>query len=297
MDTLSALSEDPELAQTMVQLLYDKLQQKRRELDDLRRVAKTTEVQNLADQIESCKTDYKHLKKENAELQIAFSATEVTYDDARTKLQVLLGRIKALENELESTASESFDFSAFLEASPHQSGLLPPFSAIKPLARANRLPQAIRDRFGTVNLLVIKKEDALWIEDEIERTILLAPSFVYVPSDRQGKGVWKAREINGLLKKDQGRYSDIICKTSGAYYYLGRFECLHFSPVSLETASGFSAQAARRAVDATVTSPEEVAPVVSRLVDDMYRDGVLSLEYFALQRCSFDHVTATALEV
>ncbi|KAI0361741.1 hypothetical protein OH77DRAFT_458519 [Trametes cingulata] len=362
---MDALTQDPELAQTMVRLLYDKLRQKRRELDELRgevpdetllidsstlrrennelkeemitlrlsleaaregqdckviasenieemglqshhtmedmkctELEQMAEVQGLADEIETCKSNYKRAKKENMELHASLSKTQANFDDVQISLQAVRDKVKALEDQWEATPDQ-FDFSDFLASNPSKGSCYLSESAMKPLVPSKAISEGSQTTGARadVRLLVIDQEDTVWTEENMERMVLFGAAFLYVPGGRQGKGVWKLRDVNYILKNTQRHYSNVVCKAGGAYYYLGCYECLHFSSVTLDTATRIlGTEATRRAVDATVTSREQVAPVVCQLVDDMYKAGVLSLECFALQRSGFDHELESALK-
>jgi len=137
-------------------------------------------------------------------------------------------------------------------------------------------------------------DEALWLGNGTRHCLLFLPSYRYNAEAGGGSGSWEISNCQGEYVV--GRQREFFHLHRNAWYYYGIFECVGMSFITTEDVLKLSTS---RIVDnihkRTILHSDLVPPLITKMVQNMYAQGVLKVHCIGLRCVGFNHGLDNAL--
>jgi len=201
------------------------------------------------------------------------------------ELRVALSNCTEELEQSRKAVDSKFDFGEFLKDFPYEpvDGQIE-WSSIRPYTR-NVHSELHKDVMGArKHLYFINYNEVIWSPSGIALGLVVKPTFQYNPKS-QG-GVWTRLKD----EFDVGKQMDVCCSSSESsktFRYLGTYERVGDQDammIASESLKSLGSEKLNHASKCTTLYPDLVSPSQTRMVNNMYKQGVIKLQCFVI-RC------------
>ncbi|KAL1952056.1 hypothetical protein VTO73DRAFT_1205 [Trametes versicolor] len=253
----------------------------------------------LADRVKRAHERYKRYKSSKFGLEEAVLETQNRIDETAAERQRELQQLQQLQEELQQVETQSpFDLVDFLRNPMPDNGSAEPMEEDIPVpsmfANANTLPHAIA-KLCSRGFVMRRGGEVVWPSEPPSRTHCLSFSSThrYDPKAHKSKGGW---ELSGDMRAQEENTKEVFHLTAQKWFYAGTYRCekqtiLPLSEISVLT-KNYKLDLQHRAV----MYPVMVAPILVKMMKDMYDCGALKIVCTGWRRVGFNHNLADALK-
>jgi len=192
------------------------------------------------------------------------------------------------DNALSRMAEAKFDPTAFLAArqvNKFQPDVMNHFS--------KKMHFAISDEARNIctpnSILTSNGDEAIWPGNGAAHCLVVFPAYRYNGKAR-GSGSWETSHFHDEYTEHVGQQREFFHLHHGAWFYYGIFEYVGMSLITTEDVLKLSSsRVVENIYKRTVIFPELVPPVITKMVKNMYAEGVLRVRCLGLRCVGFNH--------
>jgi len=158
-----------------------------------------------------------------------------------------------------------------------------------------RLPKKASDHipYGSMRY---SHSEFVWKHPGSPLFLALGPMHVFNAKVNGGEGGWERSVYQRDLAERPNQLREIFFLHEHAWHYYGTYECVGAAALSVEQLEKLGqASLIAYAEKRTLLDTDRVAPHMSKLIHNMYAEGILKLEVFGYQRVGFNEALNAVL--
>ncbi|KAL6302206.1 hypothetical protein BKA93DRAFT_794007 [Sparassis latifolia] len=234
----------------------------------------------LEDKLAALKGKYKKAKQFKEELKDSVSDFQNRLDDAVVKRDAALERAAISEASAASKAKTLFEAFPFLNMS-QTDARQPPLKSLKPMTsgRSFCLSKAARGLCMPGDVIRGSYNDLVWPQASFGHCVLLTPLYFINPMAQSGIATWEKSGFVEGLKELPSQQRDLFYRQQDVWYYYGTFECIGSATLPAHEIRKIvnGPKFIERVEQRTTPSSELVPPVISKMIQNMYAEGILTI--------------------
>ncbi|GBE78307.1 hypothetical protein SCP_0111920 [Sparassis crispa] len=157
----------------------------------------------------------------------------------------------------------------------------PPLKSLKPMTsgRSFCLSKAARGLCMPGDVIRGSYNDLVWPQASFGHCVLLTPLYFINPMAQSGIATWEKSGFVERLKELPSQQRDLFYRQQDVWYYYGTFECIGSATLPAHEIRKIvnGPKFIERVEQRTTPSSELVPPVISKMIQNMYAEGILTI--------------------